>query len=759
MRETSLDDLIAGLNDGQREAVVAPGEPLLVLAGAGSGKTRVLVLRVAHKIEIEDIDPDRVMCVTFTKDAAREMVSRLQATVGKRQVPDWIGTFHALSLRLLREQPGIAGLDDKFEILDDKDAAAIVTAILGDRGLIKPRRRKDRQSLSVEQQERIAAFADGVRTPEGGKTADTVKQVIKLVERIKSFYDRSSGTIYTPYNCLPLLRAMADEQRIDEAVIEEVASIAAAYQDRLREENAADFSDLLLWPTLAMREREKLRRRWARRFSSILADEVQDTSSLQFQWLYQLALDHEDITIVGDDDQTLYTWRLAEVDNILKFRELFPKARIIKLEMNYRCTPAIVAAADTLIKRNTERMGKSLIAAKTAHPGERIVIAAVWDAEEEAEFIVGQIAAGIACGRAPEQLAIIYRLNRQSRAFEEALIRRGIAYEVRGVLGFWGRAEVKDVLAWCRLAVNRSDFDSFARVSDLPPRGIGDKTLDAIEDVCAERGADADVFAIAEELRERKEIPAKGAAAIAALGTAIDNVMSAGTASAAEAIRRLVDDTGYRSFWEEGHNRVEAQERLSNVDELTATAEMFDTIPAFLEHADRMIAGHDGNLKAEGITRVPLMSGHKSKGLEFDEIYLPGWENGIFPSKRSIEENRLQEERRLAYVKLTRGKERVTITYRRQGRIAPSLFLDEMPEGVIHRIELRRPKQGIEASPRARRFADRLAREFGVPVPDGDGRAVSEFIDSFAPRRDGWAPAPEFGPVDNAEGQHEDEAA
>ena len=635
----------AGLT-AQQDAAAARSGPVLVLAGAGTGKTKTLTAAVAHRIQIRDIAASRILAVTFTNKAAAEMAARIRATLGQSAAPHWIGTFHGLGARQLRIEPEIAGLRPGFDILDADDSRRIVKRVMkalnlaggGDGVAI------GRDPLKVVCN-RLATLKDGLIAPE------------EAPARIEAMIAEANRTD-TPVD-VPGLRA--------------TATVYASYQRTLRDANAADFGDLLLWPARAMQRNEAYRVRWAERFDCVLADEFQDVNLAQFTWLRLLAADHGEIFCVGDDDQSIYSWRGADIGHIRRFTRDFPGATQIRLEENFRSTAHILGGANAVIARDRARLGKTLFTRKPA--GDPIEIVAFRNAEAEALGIVAEMQRRHGEGVGWDAMAILYRGNALSRGFEEALMRARIPYVLVGDVGFYQRAEIKDALALLRLFATPDDAqadEALRRVINVPARGFGAKAMEALATEAAWRQVPLLVAL------DTAELPPKTRSAGLAFVDAVRGVGRDRGATLADQLSLLLDATGYRAMLRD--SRAETTEgRLENVQELIQLAGNFHTARELLDHA-ALATGGPNEIETG---RVRLMTLHKGKGLEFPHVFLPAWEAGTFPPDYGDQ----SEERRLAYVAITRGMRRVTITHCefRRGYTTPSCFIDDIP--AQHRIE------------------------------------------------------------------------
>ena len=630
---------LADLTDQQLEAAEATG-PVLVLAGAGTGKTKTLTAAVIHRIQACAVSPSRILAVTFTNKAAREMISRIQAGLGQDAAPHWIGTFHGLAARQLRIEPEVAGLRPGFDILDADDSRRIVKRVMktlnlaaGDEGL-----QIGRDPLKV-MCNRLSKFKDNLITPQDAPAQ--VEAMIAEAHRLGSPVDPDG------------LRASA--------------RVYADYQRTLRDGNAADFGDLLLWPTLALLRNTDYRRRWSERFDVLLADEYQDVNHAQYNWLRLLSAGHEQLFAVGDDDQSVYSFRGADIQYIRRFTRDFPNARQIRLEENFRSTGHILAAANAVISRDRNRLGKTLFTRKPI--GDRIEVVPFRNPEAEALGIVSEIQRRHAEGLTWSDFAILYRSNALSRQFEEALMRARIPYVLVGDVGFYERAEIKDVLALLRLCAtpeDRQSDEAFRRVINVPARGFGAKALQEVENEAAWRQVPL-LTAL-----ETAELPPKTRSAGLAFVDAIKGIARDRASTLADQLSLLIDATGYRAMLRD--SKAETTEgRLENVQELIQLAGSFHTARDLLDHAALSTSGpKEGNAD-----QVRLMTLHKGKGLEFPHVFLPAWEAGSFPPDYGD----LSEERRLAYVAITRGMRRVTITHCdfRRGYASPSCFIADLP--------------------------------------------------------------------------------
>jgi DNA helicase-2/ATP-dependent DNA helicase PcrA len=683
---------LARLNAEQRAAVTQVDGPLLVLAGAGTGKTRVLTTRFAHILMTRRAFPSQVLAVTFTNKAAREMRERVAALLGEPAEGLWLGTFHALGARMLRRHAELVGLRSDFTILDSDDQLRLLKQVMEQAGV------------------------DLKRWPANG--------LMGIIQRWK---DRG----LTPAR---VTRAEDSDYANHKAL-----TLYEAYQQRLRELNAADFGDLLLHVVEVLRGHPDVLELYHKRFRYILVDEYQDTNLVQYQWLRLLAQAHRNICCVGDDDQSIYSWRGAEIENILRFEQDFPNATIVRLESNYRSTRQILGAASHLIAHNAGRLGKTLRAGREGAEGERVRVLSVWDSEEEAREVAGAIEQARRDGIPLGECAILVRAGFQTRAFEERLIALGIPYRVVGGARFYERQEIRDAMAYLRCLAQPADDLAFERMVNTPKRGVGDGALGAIRDAARAQGVPMMLAA--------EQMAAQGAIKPARAGAALRELFGA-FARGREALPReghvlvantLLEDSGYIQMWKDDRS-PEAPGRLDNLRELLRAMAEFETLQGFLEHVSLVMENDEAS--EEG--RVSLMTLHAAKGLEFDAVFLPGWEEGLFPSQRSLDEGgerALEEERRLAYVGITRARKRLVISHAANRRIygnwtsaIPSRFLDELPAEHVERA-------GEAERQRARLLAAPPAFSGGFPLVARRVREAGAWeVAERAPSRDRFAP-------------------
>ncbi|MFL5257265.1 MAG: ATP-dependent helicase [Rhodopila sp.] len=630
-------DYLARLNPEQRAAVETVDGPLLVLAGAGTGKTRVLTTRFAHILLTRRAFPNQVLAVTFTNKAAREMRERVSAIIGQPAEGLWLGTFHALCARMLRRHAEHVGLESNFTILDTDDQLRLLKQVM-EAERVDTKRWVPAGMMAVIQHWKDRGLTPARITP--GENTDYANGKARL--------------LYT------------------------------LYQERLRTLNAVDFGDLLLHMTEILRTRPDVLADYHRRFRYILVDEYQDTNLVQYLWLRLLAQGHRNICCVGDDDQSIYSWRGAEVENILRFEKDFEGARIIRLESNYRSTAPILAAASGLIAHNEGRLGKTLRPGRAdAQGGEKVTIVELWDSDEEARMVGGRIEELRREGHSLAEIAILVRAGFQTRAFEERLITLGMPYRVIGGLRFYERAEIRDAIAYMRATVQPADDLAFERIVNVPRRGVGDAALRAMHE--AARSMSIPLSVAAARLIETGGLKGKVKESV---GTLLRQMARwrdmLATDGHVVTVATMLDESGYTEMWKQDKS-AEAPGRLENLKELLRAMAEFETLAGFLDH----VALVTENEEQADDDKVSLMTLHGAKGLEFDTVFLPGWEEGVFPNQRAMDENGnkgLEEERRLAYVGLTRARRRAIVSHAANRRIyanwqssMPSRFLEEIP--------------------------------------------------------------------------------
>ena len=637
--DSPSDPLLDGLNAPQREAVLATEGPVLMLAGAGTGKTAALTARLAHIIRGRLAWPSEILCVTFTNKAAREMKERVGHLVGPAvEGMPWLGTFHAIAAKMLRRHAELAGLQSNYTIIDTDDQLRVLKQLIQAEGL------------------------DEKRWPP--------RQLAQCIDRWKNKGLRPDD-----------LDALENESFANG----QGQKFYRLYQDRLKALNACDFGDLLLHMLTVLRGHPDVLEQYRQRFKYIMVDEYQDTNQVQYLWLRLLAQPRHNICVVGDDDQSIYSWRGAEVANILKFEKDFPGAKIIKLEQNYRSTPDILAAASGLIDANSQRLGKTLWTERNG--GDKVRVIGVWDAPEEARRVGDEIERLEREGASLNQAAILVRAQFQTREFEDRFIAIGMGYKIIGGFRFYERAEIRDALAYLRLIAQPSDDLAFERIYNTPKRGLGDKTLEKLHRHARMRGVPLSLAAV--EIADTDELPARARNTLLSFMRDIARWRDlAKTTAPAELVRTLLDESGYTAALQ-AEKTAESAGRLENLVELARAMEEYETLGDFLEHVSLVM----DNEAADDAEKVTIMTMHGAKGLEFDNVFLPGWEEGVFPSQRSLDEGglaSLEEERRLAYVAITRARRRCTILHAANRRIygqwtssIPSRFISELPEAHI----------------------------------------------------------------------------
>jgi len=636
---------LSGLNSRQREAVVHEGGPLVVFAGAGSGKTRVITYRVAHLISEHEVRPWRILAVTFTNKAAGEMRQRLLSLLGEDGAAVRVGTFHATCARLLRRFGELVGISKDFTIYDDQDQQALIKRVLRDLGLDEKRYQPKAMAG------RINRAKQEVQGPEDIETPDPWSEVVRRV--------------YT------------------------------AYEERLRMANALDFGDLIYKMVRALESSDVFREEIVGRFSHVLVDEFQDTNRAQFRLVRLLAEGHRNLCVVGDDDQSIYRWRGADRRNILDFRQSFPDATLVKLEQNYRSTQRILRAANAVIARNTDREPKELW---TDNPeGDSVLVVRTNDERDEARLVLRGVRELLSQGQSLSEVAVFYRTHAQSRVIEEALRGANIPYRIVGGTRFYDRAEVKDLLAYLRVLSNPADDMSLLRIINTPARGIGKTTISRVLDAAAEQGRGlSDMLGDEASLSGLGNAARKRLARFHGLMNALRGVLASG-APLGELGAEVVNQSGYADMLRDDES-VEADARFQNVQELVASMDEFQR-----EHPEGMLADFLENVTLQtsadeqvGGDRLTLMTVHAAKGLEFPVVMVTGLEEQVFPFKGIDpweDPDELEEERRLAYVAFTRAEQRLVLSFAAVRRIfgqqrvgIPSRFLTELPDDDVEWI-------------------------------------------------------------------------
>lgn len=667
--------LLHGLNERQHEAVTAPLGNTLVLAGAGSGKTRVLVSRIAWLIEQENLSPHAILAVTFTNKAAGEMRERLSGLLSTPVHGLWVGTFHGLCHRLLRRHFKEAQLPEHFHILDSEDQGRLIKKVIASLNL-------DSDQWPVKQsQSFINAKKDEGLRPQ-----------------------HVNALTYGPTKTL--------------------VAIYKGYEQACKTAGVIDFAEILLRTHELLRDNPEILAHYRQRFQAILVDEFQDTNTIQYAWIRLLAGEHTAVLAVGDDDQSIYGWRGAKVENIQQFSRDFKNTMVIRLEQNYRSTGTILEASNALIVNNSSRMGKDLWTSGSA--GDKIQVYSAFNELDEARFVSERIKMELNQGASADEIAILYRSNAQSRVIEEALLRANIAYRIYGGVRFFDRAEVKDALAYLRLVVNPNDDTAFDRVVNFPTRGIGEKTLDDLRSFA--KTEECSLWTAAKQVLDAKALPQRAATSLLKFIELIEQLQLKTTAMELdEQLTELIHSSGLHAHFSKIKGD-KSESRLDNLQELVNAAKQFryeenqedlSLINAFLAHASL----EAGEMQADEYERsVHLMTLHAAKGLEFPIVFLVGMEEGVFPGKQSIEDPaRLEEERRLCYVGMTRAMRKLVMSYAEVRRLygreeyhKPSRFLRELPEE--HLDELRVKARFQAANVRSTQVASVAAQESGIPI-------------------------------------------
>jgi len=624
-----------GLNGPQRQAVLTTEGPVLMLAGAGTGKTAALTARLAHIMATRRAWPSEILAVTFTNKAAREMRERIGRMIGDAvEGMPWLGTFHSIAAKMLRRHAELVGLQSNFTILDTDDQLRVLKQLIQAEGL------------------------DEKRWP--------ARQLAGLIDKWKN------------RGLVPADLDAADKESYADG---KGQHFYALYQARLKTLNACDFGDLLLHMLVILKTHRDVLEQYQERFKYILVDEYQDTNASQYLWLRLLAQARKNICCVGDDDQSIYSWRGAEVANILRFEKDFPGATVIRLEQNYRSTPQILAAASALIAQNSGRLGKTLWT--DLEPGDKLRVVGVWDGPEEARRIGEELETLQHRKVSLDRAAILVRAQFQTREFEDRFIAIGMPYRIVGGFRFYERAEIRDALAYLRLVQSSADDLAFERIINTPKRGLGDKALARIHQFA--RHERAPLLHAASRITETDELTPQARRQLANFVAQMRGWQAkANELSHPELTQLILDESGYTAMLQADRS-VEAAGRLENLSELVRAMEEYESLEAFLEHVS-LVMDRDNNDTSETVT---IMTIHAAKGLEFDHVFLAGWEDGVFPSQRSMDEGgtqSLEEERRLAYVAITRARQRASIYHAANRRIygqwvssIPSRFIAEIP--------------------------------------------------------------------------------
>ena len=682
---------LQGLNREQANAVTTLDGPLLVLSGAGTGKTRVLTARLAQLVASRTAAPWNILAVTFTNKAAREMKERVTQLVGPMVEQVMLGTFHALAARMLRQHAELVGLKSDYTILDTDDQNRLLKQLMEAEQI--DLKRWPPRALAAQ----ISAWKDKGLRPE-------------------KLFASDAGDI-------------CNGKGIE---------LYKQYQSRLVLLNAVDFGDLLLHMLHVFQTYPDILAHYQSRLTHIMVDEYQDTNVAQYLWLRLLASEHKNLCCVGDDDQSIYGWRGAEVGNILRFESDYPGAKIVRLEENYRSTGHILAAASSLIAKNENRLGKTLYT--SIDDGEKLLVSGYWDGQDEARHVASKIEGKLKEGFDLNQIAVLVRAGFQTREFEERFLSIGLPYRVVGAR-FYERAEIRDAIAYLRLINQPADDLAFERIINTPKRGLGPATLQAIHQLA--RARDIPLLVAANALAESDELKPQARRILIAFCSQISGwCKQKETTFPAEFARVVLDDSGYTGMWQK-NKAPDAPGRLENLKELVSAIEDFDTLGGFLEHISLVMDNETASQEGE----VTLMTLHAAKGLEFDMVFLPGWEDGIFPSQRTLDESGgagLEEERRLAYVGLTRARRNVYVSFAANRRIhglwqssIPSRFVGELPAAhidedmaqglslgsiepvLIGALAERSGQPGY--GPAWKRLATRLTTASATPARDRDG--------------------------------------
>ncbi|WP_310619101.1 ATP-dependent helicase [Flexibacterium corallicola] len=644
-RRPNAPAYLEGLNSEQRRAVETIDGPVLVLAGAGTGKTRVLTTRIAHILAMGKASPGQILAVTFTNKAAREMKERVGSFVGGNvEGMAWLGTFHAICVKILRRNAELVGLQSSFSILDTDDQLRLIKQIIKAEGL-------DEKRWTAKT---FAGLLDSWKNR--GLTPDKVS-----AGEAQGFANGLGRRLYE------------------------------LYQERLSILNACDFGDLLLHCITIFQKHSDVLKSYQHRFRYMLVDEYQDTNIAQYLWLRLLAQGNSNVCCVGDDDQSIYGWRGAEVDNILRFEQDFAGAVVIRLERNYRSTSHILSAASHLISHNQGRLGKTLFTDQTGDDEEKVSVASAWDSQEEARAIGDEIESLQLKGHDLNQMAILVRASYQMREFEDRFVTLGLPYRVIGGPKFYERMEIRDALAYFRCMMHPTDDLAFERIVNKPKRGLGEATLKLVHEYARE--SQIPLMQAAAELTQTEEMRPKARNALKGVLDLFDSWrLQLDTMSHTELAEIILDESGYTQMWRQDRS-AEAPGRLDNLKELVRSMEEFESMAGFLEHIS-LVMDTDNDAQED---KVSIMTLHSAKGLEFDTVFLPGWEEGVFPNQRALDETGqagLEEERRLAYVGVTRGRKRVKIWFTSNRRIhgswqssIPSRFLDELPADSVEIVE------------------------------------------------------------------------
>jgi len=641
-----IDALLEGLNDPQREAVVHGEGPLLILAGAGSGKTRVLTHRIARLVATGTARPSEILAITFTNKAAQEMRERVEALVGARTRAMWVMTFHAACARMLRADAHRLGYTRSFTIYDQADARRLTKRCIDELG-VDPKR-----------------FTPAAIHHQISDAKNKLRDADAYGKLVGSFFEQT------------------------------VADVYRLYESELHRMNAMDFDDLLVRAVNVLELFPEVRERYANAFRWVLVDEYQDTNAVQYRWLQLLAGEHRNLAVVGDDDQSVYSFRGADITNILEFEDSFPDAHVVKLEQNYRSTQTILSAANGVVVNNRGRKSKSLWT--DLGQGDAIKVRELDDEHAEARFVAGEVERLVDEGCSRSEIAVFYRTNAQSRVLEDTLVRAQIGYQVIGGTKFYERAEIRDAVAYLTLLVNPQDTGAFTRVANSPRRGLGQTSLARVIGWSNTMG-----ISVWDAAADPEEVPSLGAAAVKALGRFMGTMRvlrerAESSPPVAELLEELLSETGYLEALE-AERTIEAEGRLENLQELVEVAREYDGTaedPSLAEFLQQIALVADADTRREDEGLVTLMTLHNAKGLEYPVVFMIGCEEGVFPHSRALDEGGLEEERRLCYVGITRAQRSLYLSYARTRNVfgarsygARSRFLDEIPADLTDREE------------------------------------------------------------------------
>ncbi|MGA2984600.1 MAG: UvrD-helicase domain-containing protein [Terriglobia bacterium] len=686
-----MSNLLDQLNIQQRAAVEQTEGPLLILAGAGSGKTRVIIYRIAYLIEARGVPPENILAVTFTNKAAAQMKERVaklldRKAAGRESEPGattapHVSTFHSFCVSVLRRHIDHLGYSRDFSIYDEDDQQRLMKACIQELGL--------------------------------GEQVTSPRSVLSKISYAKN-HGMTAQTMY---------------EQADTDPMEKIASLFDLYEAKLRQANALDFDDLLLKTVELFYKAAEVCERYNRRFQYVLVDEYQDTNRTQYQLIRQLTLLHQNLCVVGDEDQSIYRWRGADIQNILSFEKDYPNARTVRLEQNYRSTQKILDAAGAVVSRNLARKGKTLWTDRSG--GDAIGLYEAWDADQEALSVAGEITQALAQD-ANSSVAVLYRTNAQSRVLEESLRRNRIAYRLVGGFSFYARAEIRDALAYARLAINARDVTALQRIINTPARGIGPSTVGAIE--ASARQQKITLWEALEDELAARRLPARALKSLEAFHALMKQLMAdQERLLMGQFFKSILDRTGYVEILKQ-ENQPESQDRIENLQELVnaavEAAEQGITLAEFLDHAALVSDADDYDERA----RVTLMTLHSAKGLEFNLVFLVGMEEGLFPHKLSLDDDAgIEEERRLCYVGMTRARDRLVLSWARQRRMygrdsmegsRRSRFLDEVPTNLLEPLSAQASKARTtwENAVNSIAGAERFLRERGIDRPLGKGQ-------------------------------------